>query len=41
MSLKACFSKNGNLNIPHCNRDCIEFTVEQKNYATIKIMGFY
>ena len=41
MSLKAYVSKNGNLNIPHCNRDCIEFTVEPKNFTTIKIMGFY
>ena len=41
MSLKACVSKNGNLNIPHCNIDCIEFAVEPKNFATIKIIGFY
>ena len=41
MSLKACVSKNGNLNIPHCNIDCIEFAVEPKNFATIKIIVFY
>ena len=31
----------GNLNILHVNRGNIEFTVEPKNFATIKILGFY
>ena len=40
LSLKACVTKGGNLNISHVNRDNIEFTVEPKNFATIKILGF-
>ena len=41
LSLKACVTNGGNLNIPHVNRDNIEFTVEPKNFSTIKILGFY
>ena len=41
ISLKACVTKGGNLNIPHVNRGNIEFTIEPKNFATIKVLGFY
>ena len=38
--LKACVNR-GNLNIPHVNKECIEYKIEPKNFATIKIMGFF
>ena len=41
LSLKACVTEGGNLNIPFIDRNNIEFTVEPKNFATIKILGFY
>ena len=43
ISLKACITDNGTgkLNIPHFNLSNIENTVEPKNFAIIKIIGFY
>ena len=41
ISLKACVSEGGNLNIPHINRGALEFIVEPKIFASIKILGFY
>ena len=41
ISLKACVSEGGNLNIPHLNRDNLEFKAEPQIFASIKILGFY
>ena len=38
--LKTCVTEGGNLNIPHVNVNNIEQTIEPKNFATIKIIGF-
>ena len=42
LSLKACVSQEGhNLAIPFVDSYNIENTIEPKNFATIKIIGFY
>ena len=41
ISLKACVTEGGHLGIPFLDKYNIEFTDETKNFATIKILGFY
>ena len=42
ISLKACVAREGQmLAIPWVDTNNIEYTIEPKNFATIKIIGFY
>ena len=42
LSLKACVARDGmKLGIPFVDIYNIEYTIEPKNFATIKILGFY
>ena len=42
ISLKACVAEDGHtLSIPYVDTNNIEYTIEPKNFATIKIIGFY
>ncbi len=42
ISLKACVAREGHmLAIPFVDKNNIDYTVEPKNFATIKIIGFY
>ena len=42
ISLKACVAGDGHtLSIPYVDTNNIEYTIEPKNFATIKIIGFY
>ena len=42
ISLKACVARDGHtLGIPFVYTSNIEYTIEPKNFATIKIIGFY